>query len=280
MYSWIKDMKINNYVDLLNEVAENYDYSKCMVCDEKMIMEQLLDNLQYIKYIEEFKVALFVERSVYHKVAFFNHETDVFSWLFKIYNLIFFHALIINPEKGQGNQLKSEREAVQNSFELAYSYFSIVVDKSIEKFDKESVDKYFEKTREVSCITNDMNSYQVSQGDLVTFLQENGWSKELLFQRGIEKLLSQGYMSREDSKIKRDNTISKVERRKEYVLQHKTEILEGMFPISIHDVDCKVIALILTTKPNFYFFVKGNKSDDFISMEWIEFKDKVEHHKL
>lgn len=479
MYSWIKDMKINNYIDLLNEVAESHDYSKYAVCDEKLIENQLLDNMRYVKYLEEFRVALFVERNVCHKSAFFNHKTDVFSLLFKIYNLIFFHALIIDSRNCLPIDLKSEKEVIQNSFELACSYFSIVVNKGIEKFDKESVDKYFDKAREVSCMSGDMNSYQVKQRDLSIFLQEKGWTKESLFQRGIEILLSQGYMNREDmvfkalwntalkynladskddilmldrlafrglsnkfqhlieifdtrnsknpfdienefivaynakdfiyiskfgmevmqemvenfvtweqyenlvqyffdfkrdeellanynklmtykiadllfineyilpfektkingqvlqiprieianyidkeesrklgdidvlfysphtnilyiieyknyqmyvtgnqkiysdlSKIERENTISKVERRKKYVFQHKKEILKGMFPSFIQDVDCKVIALILTTKPNFYFFVKGNKNDDYISMEWIEFKDKVEHHQL
>ncbi len=87
-------------------------------------------------------------------------------------------------------------------------------------------------------------------------------------------------LSSDISKLQREDTLSKVCKRKQYVSQHKGEILQNIFNLQIQNVNCEIAALILTTKPNFYFFANSYDYNEFLYMDWIEFKEKIEQHLL
>lgn len=484
MYNWIKNEKINGYIDLFGEVVNNYDYTKDL-CDEQKISnenydaltkEKLLYNLRYIKNIEEFKVALFVERSVYRKLMYDRSQSD-YSFVFKMVNFIFFHALLLNPKDTETDTLKQEKEIMQILFSLTYCYFSTICNEATAEFAEENVNDFFNKAKEISFLTGDMHSYQITQKELVCFLQEKGLSEKSLLKEGISLLSEQGYMDRENavlraalkiaskcnqadpkddilvldslsylglskkfqqfienfearksinptdsgnelifayktkntiyiskfcmnvtqemiekfsaweqyenliqyyynfkrveallskynkwmtykiadlvfkngyilpfeqqkvkgekmqipqieiknyidkkkskalgdidvlfyspytnilyvleyknyqmyvtgnqnissdiSKLEREDTVLKVCRRMAYVVQHKEKILSGILHIQIEN--CEVLSIILTTKPNFYFFVNRHENDGILSMEWVEFRKKAERHQL
>jgi hypothetical protein len=80
-------------------------------------------------------------------------------------------------------------------------------------------------------------------------------------------------VSAEISKVEREETIKKVLRRQACIEENIDYILEHLFKNRYNVKGIK--SIILTTKPNFYFFQFPIENTDCEYMDWIEFEEKV-----
>lgn len=479
MYSLVKKLLIDNYIDLMVEIfyKEKWEKEKsCKTVDE--VEKKLKDTIGMLKNVNEFSVAVFVQRSIFRQKIYSGMDMDYNTMMFKICNFVFFHAIHIK-EVIRDLQI-SEKGIIKEIFSLSYTRLLLEdgIQRKCNDFIKEEcIEKFYNRVAEITKIKGDMHSYKISHGDLVKYLHGKNISDDVLKKEGITLLTSNGYidnasifkneswkialrenlsnqeddivildklsymrlssqfkkfieifeagrskkpsdsenelifsyktnnyvyisqfcmcitqeviekfvtwgqyesliryyfslnrketllkrynnlmtfkiadiliknsyilpiehkkvkgeklyiprieiqnytdkvnsrvlgdidvlcfsphtnkiyvieyknyqmfvtgnnnLSSDISKLQREDTLSKIYHRKQCVSQHKDEILQNLFSLQMQNENCEIVALILTTKPNFYFF--ANSCNELLYMDWIEFKEKVEHHLL
>lgn len=84
-------------------------------------------------------------------------------------------------------------------------------------------------------------------------------------------------LSNEIDKVKKEKVTEKVLRREKIMKNNLAETIKKLFE-SFSEEITEVKSIILTTKPNYYFY--KNKKDGYEYFEWIEFKEKIENHIL
>lgn len=84
-------------------------------------------------------------------------------------------------------------------------------------------------------------------------------------------ITEEGCLHKEIEKVKDDNVVIKTLEREKYLLENLQIVKKCLFSERIEIKDVKTI--ILTTKPNLYFYV--NENNFYLYYEWNEFKSKV-----
>lgn len=84
-------------------------------------------------------------------------------------------------------------------------------------------------------------------------------------------ITEEGCFGKEIEKVEKDNVVSQALKREKYLLKNLDSIKNNLF---LEKIDIKEVkTIILTTKPNLYFYV--NRSDDYLYYEWNEFERKI-----
>lgn len=125
----------------------------------------------------------------------------------------------------------------------------------------------------------DFDSKEKKLGDIdVLFFSPHTNTLYVLEYKNYQMFISDTNLDSEISKIKRENTIDKMTKRKNDVIYSGTTVLKQLFGESFTQQQYKTEAIIITTKPNFYFFV--NSYSQYIYMDWIEFQEKIVSNQL
>lgn len=126
---------------------------------------------------------------------------------------------------------------------------------------------------EIKKYTNNSKIKNVLGDYDIVFYSKNTAILYLIEYKNYQMMISkQGDLNADISKVTRDNTVEKVIRRQEYVEENKNEFLERVFG-KLFKVEI-VKSIILSTKPNFYFYLKP--CNKYTYLDWIEFEEKVE----
>ena len=86
----------------------------------------------------------------------------------------------------------------------------------------------------------------------------------------------EGDLSSEISKVEREKTPEKVERRHNYVYQNIETCEDILFKKRFEISNVK--SIVLCTKPCYYYFVKKNRMYEYL--DWVEFEGKVKNREL
>lgn len=110
-------------------------------------------------------------------------------------------------------------------------------------------------------------------GDIdLMFYSEYTKTLYLIEYKNYQMIISKdGDLSAEVSKVERENTPKKVNKRYEYICSNIEYCRDNLFE-KISDI-LYIKSIILTTKPCYYFYV--NKSENYEYMDWVEFEDKA-----
>lgn len=195
MYDLVKKLIVDNYIDLICEIFTNEKFKKEKSFESVEDIEKKLEEaIGMLKNIDEFNVAIFVQRSVFRKKIYDGKSIDYNTTMFKVCNFVFFHA--INTKAVTSELKMSEKEIIKEI--LFLSYICLLAENEMQRkyidFEEECIEKFYNRVMEVTKIKGDMHSYQITHGDLVKFLHEKNISENILKKEGIALLKSNGYI--------------------------------------------------------------------------------------
>ncbi|GGH67867.1 hypothetical protein GCM10008014_49750 [Paenibacillus silvae] len=128
--------------------------------------------------------------------------------------------------------------------------------------------KHYTESEECSRSLGDIDVMFYSRKTKILFLVEY---------KNYQMMVSrQGDLSSEISKVKREGTEQKVLLRQEYVKGNIKKIMNDFF-LCTYEIRF-VRSILLTTKPNYFFY--ANKSQDYYYMDWVEFEEKLKKQEL
>jgi hypothetical protein len=205
--------RVTHYVDTITEIIKNQYFSdiekyKHLLLEDteilkeeylrkkEKILSKMLELCGEVKYLEEFRIALFSWRGT-SKILMYKNDMQYYSSIFKICNKVFIVACNVkNDLQKVKNDISLEQDIIKNIMRLAYVYFYNMcrLNELMVNIDKEKIDVFYKRLSEVSDIKGDMHSYKIRLDDLRKYLISQKID-DISYSNNMNKAIGQEYYS-------------------------------------------------------------------------------------